>query len=243
MLNIKEMLFGLPRQLASTGRYSTISVLKEEKVDSHTFHTAFYATLIANEIESKFFGDEGLNSMKIDWKTLMMCVLNHDIDEPVMGDLMRHVKRSNPELHRMWNIECEKAVKSVSKKLVGDNTIFEYWKEDKNPQTIEGNIIAIADVLSVVSYIYEEYQLGNRKVTEILFNAAEYLVSFNSLMLSNIFNGVFIDFIESLYKVVYELLCEVSVGYKLREEVEQFKTDRIKNDTDVLRFYHKINNN
>ena len=163
-LNITSLLNGDARRAIHTTRYSRYAVHRVESVAEHTFNTMTYASVIAHHlIEDGYAVNHG---------TVLNKALWHDTEEPAgTGDILRGVKHSSPQLLQLIEEYGRRAVVRVSEALgLGKwsgskdrsrDVILEYWENSKD-DTVEGQIVRVADCLSVISYLVEEYDLGNR---------------------------------------------------------------------------------
>lgn len=163
--DLNELLNGAPRRAIHTTRYSRHAVHRVESVAEHVYNAMIYASVIAHHLSGGYKIDQGLVLNKTLW---------HDTEEPAgLGDILRGVKHSSPELLRMLEALGEKFVSLVASRLQM-HRIREYWSKSKDA-TIEGQIVRVADVLSVVAYLIEEHMLGNRTLGEVYNEVLEYL--------------------------------------------------------------------
>lgn len=169
-LDIRELLRGDPIRLRYTWRYSTCRVNHRESVAEHSYYVALYAGVIADWYEN--FHLENIDDgtlPTIDWKTLSLRAVFHDIDEAVSGDMPRNFKHRDSRLHALLEEAAGVGVEATTKKLFKDESrareFFRYWMNAKG-NGIEGRIIALADFLSVLSYVTQEYESGNRNAHE-----------------------------------------------------------------------------
>ena len=166
MLDIKELLNGKARRALHTTRYSTHTVHKVESVAHHTYVTMTYASVIAHSLEA--------DGQKVNHGLVLNKALWHDVEEPSgVGDILRGVKHSSPQLAEMIEDLSSRYVSATSSDL-GMYKIHEYWKNAKD-QTLEGQIVRVADVFSVLAFLVEEFQLGNRTLSDVYEEVSVYL--------------------------------------------------------------------
>lgn len=160
-LNLKEMLTGRPSRLRHIRRYPTTRVVHSESVAEHCYYVTLYAWLIGRWLET--------NGHKVDIAGALSRALWHDIEETVAGDTPREFKHHNAEVLAVLNAISSHAAKLAIKDLYIEspdgnllyNLAIDYWRCAKDA-TLEGKIVAIADFLSVLSFLLQEASVGNR---------------------------------------------------------------------------------
>jgi len=198
-INVSSMLFGYNRRLSHIRRFSSFPVIRTENVAEHTHYVLFYSMLIAHEIES--LGDA------IDWRLLTTSVSIHDLDESLSGDVIRHVKRFSPVLHREWKKMSKEMVQILSDDL--GIQFVKYWESDKDLNCVEGQIIALSDFLAVLSYTMEEYYTGNQYMGLVVQKVLNNLVQFFKLagdegfMIHPVINRVLQDSVVNIKSVKF----------------------------------------
>ena len=179
MLNLKEMLIGMPTRLRYVTRFSTCRVIKQESVAEHCFFVALYSLFIMWWCWDK--NDEFLHTLN-EYKILSRALL-HDLDEAATGDVPRFFKYSDTALKQHLDEVAQKGVHQIAAKLWTDPTtiasITDVWKNAKD-NTSEGRILAFADFLSVLSYSWEEVRQSNIIMKEHLTNMVEYYQRFTT---------------------------------------------------------------
>lgn len=175
MLNLRELLIGMPVRLRYVNRFSTCRVLKSESVAEHCFFVGFYALMIAEWCRFE------ASSLSLNLGEILTRALVHDLDEAATGDVPRFFKYSDPELKVHLDVVAERGVDSITSKLwesdgVRRGILFN-WKQAKN-DTPEGRIIEFADFLSVLSYIYEEVRSSNSIMKEHIYGMVGYYKNF-----------------------------------------------------------------
>lgn len=164
---IRESIFGKIQSLNDVYRYSSVPVLNRENIPTHTFWVSYYAYMIALELEQK--------GAPINKETLLIKALMHDVPEFLTGDIMRVFKYNNKQLlNEIERTESEMALDYFSATLDEDTSdkILKIFTTCKD-KSIEGQIVALCDYLSVISYASTEYKKGNSYMKEILLNCIE----------------------------------------------------------------------
>lgn len=163
-LDMRALLTGSVRRVSHTTRFSGTPTLRPESVAEHHYVTAQYAMLIGLEMIQL--------GGAVNMGKLLTRALVHDLDEALMPDLPRPVKYSDPELTTVWHKLAHNAVVKLEAEL--GVLISDYWYEAKE-RSLEGDILAVADMLSVIGYVIEEIRLGNSYMKEVLENSTKYI--------------------------------------------------------------------
>lgn len=166
-LNLREMLTGKARLVAHVTRFAGTPLHRLENVAEHSYMTAQYALFIGLHCQELGY--------EIDLGKLLSRALVHDLDEAVMVDLPRPVKHGDMELLARWNKLCHGVVRDMSNAL--GVPFFDLWAGAKDT-TVEGKILALADLISVTSYIIEEIRFGNTFMHALLPGNIAYLRNF-----------------------------------------------------------------
>jgi 5'-deoxynucleotidase YfbR-like HD superfamily hydrolase len=169
MIEVKKLLNGDIRKSIHTTRYSTCAVHRVESVAEHVFNTMTYASVIAHYLadDCRYVIDHG---------QVLNKALFHDLEEPAgTGDILRKVKHSTEALQEEIQRIGIREVRRVAGEL-GMYKILEYWSTSKDA-TLEGQIVRVADGLSVAAYLVEEYRMGNRMMRDVHEEFVEYLDS------------------------------------------------------------------
>ena len=178
MLNLKEMLIGMPTRLRYVDRFSTCRVIKKESVAEHCFFVALYSLFIA-----EWCDNQGTLSAPVNISGILANALLHDIDEAATGDVPRFFKYSDPALKTHLDEVAAKGVRQIAKKLWDEGDAISWimccWKNAKS-NTPEGRILEFADFLSVLSYSWEEVRQSNVIMKEHLTDMAAYYQRFTT---------------------------------------------------------------
>jgi 5'-deoxynucleotidase YfbR-like HD superfamily hydrolase len=163
-MSLNEFFF-TERNLDKVIRFSNQMRIKDESVAEHTFHTAFYAMILA-DLEISM-------GNKVDVEKLLRSCLVHDLEESMTGDILHGFKYSNPELLRNMKKMGEEFYRKIISNLPDSlfQKYFNMWEKAKAPG-IEGEILEASDKIEALIYSIEEYSLGNRNFRPVI----EYLL-------------------------------------------------------------------
>ena len=136
------------RDLRFVNRWQIARRLKDQNLAEHQYFVALYARQVAHFIEWK--GDIG---------ALLTAALVHDIGELISGDLPGPFKRLFSD--KMWN-DVEREI---------DGTLHErgLWRPHRNDNDVD-MIIKVADLIDEAGWVYDEINLGNQSLTNVLSN-------------------------------------------------------------------------
>ncbi|CEG11332.1 putative Metal-dependent phosphohydrolase [groundwater metagenome] len=130
-----------------------IKLNEVENVAEHTLDTAIISMLLTDLFRK--------NGFEIDGEKILRSALIHDVEESVLTDIPYPCKKYLPDL--------SKAKEEIAKEIFSRANIkdidmkykyLELWKEKKKG-TVEGDIIEISDLLSM---IYEHAELRRRHI-------------------------------------------------------------------------------
>ncbi len=181
-LNLNELLRGGPIRLRYTFRYSTCRVNHRENVAEHSFYVCFYAALLGQwlqnnpQVVSTVTGEPEYLQHRLNWELLMVRASVHDLEECQSGDMPRHFKYSSQEMWTAAHKASVLAFQQVIEKLVTPEwaeRLLGNWQLAKDSR-LEGKVIAFADYLSVLAFIAQEYESGNRNAFEHAETLREY---------------------------------------------------------------------
>lgn len=133
-------------------RYQTAPKVSSETVAEHSFFVAAYVLKLNDYYE---FNLE---------KALMMGLL-HDFSEVYISDVPHPIKSKFPQLNSILEQEEYNVNYKFISKEFADNL-----EEFNHLTSVEGMIIALADVLSVVTYSKYEIGLGNSNYMKDVYN-------------------------------------------------------------------------
>lgn len=177
-LNLMEMLGGNLSRVRNVIRFSNSTRIKDESVAEHSFFAAYYSLVLGHVLQT-------CEDVTLDFGVLLSRALVHDLDESITGDFVRHFKYEDPELHERLDHASSCLMSCAFDSTCYDisNVLHELWKTAKTPSTIEGDIMAFADFLSVLSYVMNEIDCGNRKLIMQLDDMYAYAKSFRERMI------------------------------------------------------------
>lgn len=153
-MGLNEYLLGL-NNLETIVRAPGHFKYTKHTVAAHSFRVASIAQVL---------GDiEELNGETIDWKSLYEKSLNHDYTERFIGDIKTPVKYANKELRGMLQTVEEKMTDEFINLEIPEEfqAIFRRRLADGKDNTLEGEILAVADKIDLLYESFEEIVKGN----------------------------------------------------------------------------------
>jgi 5'-deoxynucleotidase YfbR-like HD superfamily hydrolase len=166
----KPMFSGLltkVRKMAHMNRFAPEIYLRPEDVAEHSYWVALLSLAIA---------DEYVKTVKIDRLKLLTMSLFHDMIEIFTTDVPTPIKRST----RGTDVFYEKVEKKAGKeleKLLGYHNLTNLIDELEHSDSIEAQIVRVADRVSAIIYSAEEAFLGNRSFNIIIRRYYESIVN------------------------------------------------------------------
>jgi len=154
--------------LSACDRWSQAHRVRRESVLEHTGFVVLYSVHLACKYDVK--------SDILFTATLKSAV--HDMEEALIGDIPTPTKYWSGEVTDAINEAGFSAAGLISDDLFTDD-IFELWASSKDLMTKSGQIVAIADIASVVHKIQQEDSLGNKNFRKYIPNV---LTALDSLM-------------------------------------------------------------
>jgi 5'-deoxynucleotidase YfbR-like HD superfamily hydrolase len=204
VLNLEELLVGDVNRLRRVRRYGRSIVFQTEYVAEHIFYTTLYCYWIAKWVEDqKRTYDNGF-PIKVEMERLLARAIFHDQDEAMSGDIDRPFKYADPrlkfELHRV----AEMMFKDMLSRTWGGDAelvegLMEGWNNNKD-ETIEGRVLALADYLAFIAYVWQERCHVNFTMAVHIESAKEYTESFKDPSF---------DFLRPLIDQAYEIINKV----------------------------------
>ena len=178
MLNVRELVTGRSSMLKEVVRFNNAHRRKDESVAEHSFYVTFYALLFASHVERR----DAKNLFPICYRTLFSRCLVHDLEESLSGDFPRNFKYSVLEvkegLDRAAAIAFQQVIEPLfavsafhtgndeqerQKDWLERDELVTQWLHAKADDA-EGRIVALADILSTIQYIWLEVQTGNHQI-------------------------------------------------------------------------------
>lgn len=180
LLNLSSLLSGDMMRIRNVIRFSNSTRIKDETVAEHSYFTAYYALVLACTFSAVY-------QEHLDYEEILSSAIMHDVDEAKSGDFVRHFKYSDKELKSKIEQVTDELMDNAMMDLYNPERKSEArppamflhtrWRYAKN-DTLEGDIVAFADFLSVLSYVVNEIACGNKKIIEQLDDMYEYAKSF-----------------------------------------------------------------
>lgn len=178
---MKEIVFSPLMKISSVYRYPGMHLAKPESVGDHIAQVGIMAMLTGNRLNNilrdayKSEYDSGQLNL-VDTGLLAQRALAHDLDEYKTTDIRRDVKYYNPTIHSELEKLGDSVVSSVSEKYEYPD-LYDLWKNAKDA-TVEGQIIKLCDLLSVVYKVAEEVVvLGNKTLVITAIELQDHLQS------------------------------------------------------------------
>ena len=145
----------LNRSLAHVTRFNSLPQNFPESVAEHSFFVAYFVVLLGQVLKDK--------GVACNLERTMSMALIHDIEEKFSGDILSPFKHYSPEI--------TEAIRSVNKEVIPysfeglPEKISEHceqlWKEENAGDSIEAQIVKVADKLSLIAKCSEEVKVGN----------------------------------------------------------------------------------
>ena len=184
-MGLNEFILGL-NSLETITRAPGFFKFTEHTVAAHSYRVASIAQVL---------GDiEEVNGVSINWKSLYEKALNHDYTERFIGDIKTPVKYASKELRGMLQTVEEKMTDQFIEEEIPSEfqSIYRRRLFEGKDDTVEGEILAIADK---VDLLYESFE-------EIVKNNPE-----------PVYKEMFIESVETIKKFEHR----PSVGYFFKE--------------------------
>ncbi len=157
-LNLKELLLDRARRVSHVDRYAGMPRIRKENVAEHMYYTTQYCYFIARHLEFD-------HQVEVNYGKLLSRAVVHDLDESVTGDITRAVKYRDPIMKKQWDSMSKEVITDLQSSI-GVPFIHE-WANAKD-ESIEGQILKVADLISVTAYAVEELRTGNTYFIDIL---------------------------------------------------------------------------
>ncbi|MGO2083101.1 YfbR-like 5'-deoxynucleotidase [Vagococcus sp.] len=175
-MGLNEFILGLSN-LEMITRAPGFFKFTEHTVAAHSYRVASISQVLA-DIEEQA-------GLKIDWKRLYEKALNHDYTERFIGDIKTPVKYANKELRGMLQIVEEKmTAEFISQEIPLEfQEIYERRLCEGKDETLEGQILAVADKVDLLYESFEEIVKNNPEPVykEMFFEAVKTISSFEHL--------------------------------------------------------------
>ena len=153
-MGLNEFILGL-NNLETITRAPGFFKYTEHTVAAHSYRVASIAQVL---------GDiEELEGVAVDWKMLYEKALNHDYTERFIGDIKTPVKYASPELRGMLQLVEEKMTDEFVNQEIPEafQDIYRRRLFEGKDDTIEGELLAIADKVDLLYESFEEIVKNN----------------------------------------------------------------------------------
>jgi len=157
--NIEDLLNHPFTTLDSKSRFSSIKLVIPNDDAQHTCRTASLSILITNQLNDLLID-------KIDIKDVVYRAVIHDFGESVSADLICTVKHGSPKIAEgMKELEAMR----LTKVPCMTTDLFNDIQNSKDDESIQANILDIADKLDAFMTINREYLIQQTKEFDTLF--------------------------------------------------------------------------
>ena len=146
------------RSLMTVGRFSVYKCHFREDVAQHSYLTALYAMILADQ--------ERRRGTKVDVEKLLRMALLHDAEEASTGDIHHPFKHQDSSFTESIDERAMQWFHNLMRGLpddLGDDYV-QLRKVSGAMNTAEAVILKAADKLEALLWAYEEYLLGNEHV-------------------------------------------------------------------------------
>jgi len=173
--SLEELLNGESNRLRYIERFSTCFKAHSESVAEHMYFTAWYSLVIGWWLRQS--GEE------LDLELLLSRAIVHDLEEARVGDIFRPFKYSTPELKQLIDEQSAIELEGVASDILSDVAFTDYlvnlWHSSKDEASLEGCVLAFADFLSVLGYMWQELSVHNVTIHEQRRNIESYYQTFS----------------------------------------------------------------
>lgn len=151
----------LNRSLAHVKRFNTKPQHFAESVAEHSYYVAHFAQILTHLLKKQ--------NVKVNSEKVLSMALIHDTEEGFSGDIINPFKHFNPKVTAAIAEVNEETIGMMFEKLPPDiaKELISLWHEEQKRETLESQIVKIADSLSLISKCYEEIEAGNSFFQEI----------------------------------------------------------------------------
>lgn len=146
-----------------TRRYHTWPVIRQQRVDEHSFHVAMLVSMIALDADGVDKSPKGLTV------PLLMAALVHDLAEHKFGDMPAPTKRAIgeeigvPDFRAQYGAMEERALQQQGLD----------WEHLLSPT--QRRWLKLADAMQGALYCIRERQMGNRLIGPVFDNFRQYI--------------------------------------------------------------------
>jgi len=145
----------LDRSLAHVVRFNGKPQQFPESVAEHSFYVTYFTTILLHFLKKAGEPVDEAKALKI--------ALVHDMEEAFSGDILTPFKHYNEEIlgairkvnRDMIPMAFENLPQELGKEMIS------LWLEDAEQSSKEGQVVKLADKISLISKCYEETKVGN----------------------------------------------------------------------------------
>jgi len=167
------------RRMRAITRCGCYHLIKPQSIAEHSHGVALLSMLIADEIAEREDGVAGdINVHKLQRKALL-----HDFHEVYTDDIPWHMKHRHGmsakerSVGKTW---ARKFWSSLNPLIPGASELYGDCADSKNGGSMEGKIVALADMLELALYLWDELLMGNTTVFVLFGDATEYAARLNN---------------------------------------------------------------
>ena len=149
------------RTLSHIIRFNRMTQHFPEDVAEHSFYTAHFTQILCDLL--------AVRKIKIDALRAISMALLHDQEEALTGDIITPTKRGSEKISEAID-ELNKDLIKLRFEGLPESLARAYvklWLEEEASQTIEAQIVKVADKLSLIAKCFEEIEAGNSYFEEI----------------------------------------------------------------------------
>lgn len=153
---VVDFILGHLRRLVHTARFSTVPQSSVESVAEHSYFVAVYARVLAYYAIKQ--------GHKVNLQEILERALLHDAEEVISSDIIYPYKHYGDgglaaEIDKINQTVIHEVFSKLPKELA--NSFVDIWKRAKKEDSIETEIIKVADLLSLLSHSFEQIHMGN----------------------------------------------------------------------------------
>lgn len=145
----------LNRGLAHVMRFSSTPQHFPESVAEHSFYTAYYVSLLCDIL--------GRVDIEVNREKAITMALIHDTEEMFSGDILTPFKHYSKEVKETIQKVNREVIPQMYEGLPEDmkEKYITLWNEDSKGESMEAQVVKVADRLSLLSKCAEEVKVGN----------------------------------------------------------------------------------
>lgn len=145
------------RRLSNINRFNTRICTTHESVAAHSYYVTLYAMVLVDELSIR-------HNIHIDMQSTLQLAVLHDIEECIMGDIVRTIKKHD-EYNQVYNTLSIDAVQEVFRHtaMIQCDKYCNIWntQHDNIKVYTPAWVVKVADDLSGIVYCHEQLRLGN----------------------------------------------------------------------------------